>query len=174
MDAAQAGLHQQLQQPQQREQPEARGQPRTAGARGADGRRGSHVCSSITSCFRSALALPGLQGAAAGRPGSGVGVAAAAAGAHLLDGAAGKGASPGAGARFSPKRWGHPSPQRGSLRRLSGQQTRVPLPPGGASRGTRAGGAGLSPAAPRPPGHQAPGLPWGPWLVYYCSYYCLL
>lgn len=62
VDAAQAGLHQQLQQPQERKPPEAREEPRTAGARGAEGRRGSHVCSSITSCFRSLQALPGLKG----------------------------------------------------------------------------------------------------------------
>lgn len=62
VDAAQAGLHQQLQQPQQRKQPKARQEPRTAGARGAEGPRGRHVCSSITSCFRSLQALPGLKG----------------------------------------------------------------------------------------------------------------
>lgn len=60
VDAAQAGLGQQLQQPQQWKQPEARDQPRTAGARGADGRRGSHVRSSITSCFLY-RPLPGLK-----------------------------------------------------------------------------------------------------------------
>lgn len=61
VDAAQAGLGQQLQQPQQRKQPEARDQPRTVGARRGDRRRGGHVCSSITSCFL-CCPLPGLKG----------------------------------------------------------------------------------------------------------------
>lgn len=60
VDAAQAGHGQQLHECQEREQAEAARHWSAAGARRADGCRGSHVCSSITSCFLS-RPLPGSK-----------------------------------------------------------------------------------------------------------------
>lgn len=107
VDAAQAGLHQQLQQPQERKPPEAREEPRTAGARGAEGRRGSHVCSNITSCFRSLQALPGLKGSGRRK------------GLEVEGGAGRGGVRRGAG--------GSPAGMRGRVRRWGAVQSAFPV-----------------------------------------------